>query len=77
MEELARKRVELIGVTFRSRSDEEKLAIVQALRQVDLGAHADALRPLVHRIYPWGKVVEAQEELAANAHVGKIVLEIR
>jgi NADPH:quinone reductase-like Zn-dependent oxidoreductase len=38
MEELARKRVELIGVTFRTRSDEEKFAIAQALRTVDLGA---------------------------------------
>lgn len=77
MEELARKRVELIGVTFRTRSDEEKSAIVQALRQVDLEARADALRPLIHRIYPWGRVLEAQEELAANQHVGKIVLEVR
>ncbi|MDV6212740.1 zinc-binding dehydrogenase [Rhodococcus erythropolis] len=77
MEELARKRVELIGVTFRTRSDEEKFAIAQALRQVDLEAHAEALRPLIHRTYPWGKVLEAQEELAANTHVGKIVLEIR
>ena len=77
MEELARKRVEVIGVTFRTRSDEEKFAIAQALRQVDLEAHADALRPLIHRTYPWGKVLEAQEALAANMHVGKIVLEIR
>lgn len=77
MEELARKRVELIGVTFRTRSDEEKFAITHALRQVDLEAHADALRPLIHRTYPWAKVLEAQEELASNTHVGKIVLEIR
>lgn len=77
MEELARKRVELIGVTFRTRNDEEKFAIAQALRQVDLETHAEALRPLIHRIYPWVKVLEAQEELAANTHVGKIVLEIR
>lgn len=77
MEELARKRVELIGVTFRTRSDEEKFAIAQALRQVDLEARAEALRPLIHRIYPWVKVLEAQEELAVSTHVGKIVLEIR
>ncbi|WP_336881513.1 zinc-binding dehydrogenase [Rhodococcus globerulus] len=77
MEELARKRVEVIGVTFRTHSDEEKFAIAQALRQVDLETHAEALRPLIHRIYPWGRVLEAQEELAANTHVGKIVLEVR
>ncbi|MFC9664083.1 zinc-binding dehydrogenase [Nocardia sp. NPDC127606] len=76
MEELARKRVELIGVTFRTRSDDEKFAIVRALRSVDLEANADTLRPLIDRIYPWGRVREAQKGLADNAHVGKIVLRV-
>lgn len=77
MDELARKRVELIGTTFRTRSGEEKFAIAHALQDVDLETHADALCPLIHRTYPWEKVLEAQEELATNRHIGKIVLEIR
>jgi NADPH2:quinone reductase len=76
MEELARKRVELIGVTFRTRSDQEKFAIAQALQDVDLETNADALRPLIHSTYPWEKVLQAQEGLANNKHVGKIVLEV-
>lgn len=76
LEELARKRVELVGVTFRTRSDEEKFAIARALREVDLETNADALRPLIHNTYPWEKVLEAQEGLATNKHVGKIVLEV-
>lgn len=77
MEELARKRVELIGVTFRTRSAEEKFAITAALRSgVDLNAHADALRPLIHATHPWENTLEAQQSLAENRHVGKIVLDV-
>ncbi|MFI5718972.1 zinc-binding dehydrogenase [Nocardia sp. NPDC051750] len=76
MEELARKRVELIGVTFRTRSDEEKFAIARASRTVDLETNADTLRPVIDRTYAWSQVLEAQEGLADNAHVGKIVLEV-
>ncbi|MFI6309859.1 zinc-binding dehydrogenase [Nocardia fusca] len=76
MEELARKRVELIGVTFRTRSDDEKLAIARALRTVDLEANAAALRPLIDCTYPWDRVLEAQHRLAGNTHLGKIVLEL-
>ncbi|MBC2638172.1 zinc-binding dehydrogenase [Rhodococcus wratislaviensis] len=76
MEELARKRVELIGVTFRTRSDEEKFAIAQGLRIVDLEKNADALRPLIHDTYSWDRVLEAQEGLADNKHVGKLVLTV-
>jgi NADPH:quinone reductase len=77
MEELARKRVELIGVTFRTRSPAEKAAVVAALRaDVDLDAAADALRPVVDRTLDWTRALEAQTELGRNAHVGKIVLEV-
>ncbi|MFI6309720.1 zinc-binding dehydrogenase [Nocardia fusca] len=74
MEELAHKRAELIGVTFRTRSDEDKFAIARALRTVDLEANTGTLRPLIDRTYPRDRVREAQEGLAGNAHVGKIVL---
>jgi NADPH:quinone reductase-like Zn-dependent oxidoreductase len=77
MEELARKRVELIGVTFRTRSDQEKFAIAQALQDIDLETNAEALRPLIRHTYAWEQVLEAQEELAKNTHVGKLVLSVR
>ncbi|WUN59724.1 zinc-binding dehydrogenase [Rhodococcus sp. NBC_00294] len=77
MEELARKRVELIGVTFRTRTDADKFAIVGELRTIDLDEHADALRPVVHGIYPWHEVVDVQDQLADNKHFGKLVLEVR
>jgi NADPH2:quinone reductase len=77
MEEMARKRLELIGVTFRTRSPAEKAAVVAALREdMDLVDGADALRPIIDRTYEWTRVLEAQTELSRNAHVGKFVLEI-
>jgi NADPH:quinone reductase-like Zn-dependent oxidoreductase len=77
MEELARKRVELIGVTFRTRTPAEKADVVAALRAgIDIDGAADALRPLVDRTLDWTRALEAQTELGRNAHVGKIVLQV-
>ena len=77
MEELARKRIQLIGVTFRTRTPAEKAAVVAALRAgIDLDGAAEQLRPIVDRTLDWTSVLEAQTELARNAHVGKIVLRV-
>jgi NADPH:quinone reductase len=78
LEELARKRVSIIGVTFRTRTPAEKAEVVAALRRdVDFENATDALRPLIHQTYDWTQALEAQAELAKNAHVGKIVLEVK
>lgn len=77
MEELARKRVSVIGVTFRTRTPQDKADVVAALRRdVDFDAATDALRPLVHRTFDWTDALGAQTELAKNEHVGKIVLQV-
>jgi NADPH:quinone reductase-like Zn-dependent oxidoreductase len=77
MEELARKRVELIGVTFRTRTPAETAAVVAALRAgIDIDSAAEELRPIIDRTLDWTRALEAQTELGRNAHVGKIVLEI-
>jgi NADPH2:quinone reductase len=76
LEELARKRLEIIGTTFRTRTPAEKAKVVADLRDgVDLEAAADRLRPVVDRVLPWTKVREAQEALE-GAHLGKIVLAV-
>lgn len=77
LEELARKRLELIGVTFRTRTLAEKADLVAALRAgIDLDGAAEVLRPIVDRTLDWTMALEAQAELARNTHVGKIVLEV-
>lgn len=77
LEELARKRLEIIGTTFRTRTAEEKARVVADLRHgVDLEAAANRLRPLVDTVLPWTEALRAQEMLSANSHIGKIVLQV-
>ncbi len=73
LDELARKRIELIGVTFRTRSNDEVAEIVRlALAQV--GDRLDAIRPRIERTYPLAQLSAALEDLAADRHVGKLVI---
>jgi NADPH2:quinone reductase len=73
LDELARKRISLIGVSFRTRSADELAAVVDAAR-TDLGGSLDRILPRVDRIFPLDEAVEAQDQLARDEHVGKIVL---
>jgi NADPH:quinone reductase len=73
LDELARKRVELIGVTFRTRSDDEVADIV-ARAVADVGDRMEALRPRVDRTYPQSEVAQAVRDLADDQHVGKLVV---
>lgn len=76
MEALALKRLEIIGVTFRTRSTQEKAAVVAALRaDVDMGAY-EHLRPPVDRVLPWTEVMTAYDIMESNSHLGKLVLEV-
>ena len=77
METLAFKRVEIIGVTFRTRNDVEKAAIAAGVREL-LGAPgaAEALRPRIDRTLPWTRAVDAYNVMEGNDHLGKIVLEV-
>ncbi len=75
LDELARKRVALIGVTFRTRTAAERAAVVAAA-WVDL---ADAVgdgsvRAEVHGQYALADVPAAHAALAEDRHVGKLVI---
>lgn len=75
MEALALKRASLIGVTFRTRDGQEKADLVAAMRsEIDLDA--EDLRPVIDRLMPWTEVEQAQALMAANSHLGKIVLTV-
>jgi NADPH2:quinone reductase len=72
---LALKRLQLIGVTFRTRTLDERIAIAQRCATDILPALADGrLRPLIDRTFPLDEALEAQGYMASNAHMGKIVL---
>jgi NADPH2:quinone reductase len=71
----ALKRIDYIGVTFRTRSPEEVRDIVKAAR-ADLwpAIEAGKLSLPIDRTFPLSQAAEALAHMKANAHFGKIVL---
>jgi NADPH:quinone reductase len=71
----ALKRIDYIGVTFRTRSIEEVREISRLMRQ-DLwpAVEAGKLALPIDRSYPFEQATQAFAHMKANAHFGKIVL---
>ena len=71
----AMKRIDYIGVTFRTRSVEEVREIVRLMR-ADLWGHVESgkLKLPIDRTFPLDKAAEALAHMRANAHFGKIAL---
>ena len=71
----ALKRIDYIGVTFRTRTPDEVRAIVKAAR-ADLwpAIEAGTLSLPIDRTFPLAQAAEALAHMKANAHFGKIVL---
>ena len=71
----AMKRIDYIGVTFRTRSVEEVREIVRAMRADLWGAvESGALKLPIDRTFPLDQAAAALAHMRANAHFGKIVL---
>jgi len=77
LDDLALKRLHLIGVTFRTRSMAERVACFQAMVR-DLAPLLDQaqMRPLVHRVFGFDQISEAQAHMETNQHIGKIVIQV-
>lgn len=71
----ALKRLDYIGVTFRTRSDQEIAEIVDRA-WADLGPPIEArtLALPVHAAFPLDEVAEAYAEMRRDTHLGKIVI---
>jgi NADPH2:quinone reductase len=71
----ALKRIDYIGVTFRTRTPEEVRAIVKAAR-ADLwpAIESGKLHLPIDKTFPLAQAAEALAHMKANAHFGKIVL---
>jgi NADPH2:quinone reductase len=71
----ALKRIDYIGVTFRTRSPEEVREIVRLMRE-DLwpALEAGKLSLPIDKTFPLDKAADALAMMRANAHFGKIVL---
>ena len=71
------KRIDYIGVTFRTRSVEEVRAINAAMRADIWDAVEDGTLSLpIDRTFQLERAAEAQAHMRANAHFGKIVLTV-
>lgn len=74
---LALKRLKLIGVTFRTRSTEEKLACTSAcLRDLGRPLAEGVFRPIIDRVLPLEEIDAAHRYMEQDAHLGKIVLSV-
>jgi NADPH2:quinone reductase len=73
----ALKRIDYIGVTFRTRTPEEVREIVKAMR-ADLwpAVEAGKLSLPIYKTFKLDQIVEALGVMTANQHFGKIVIDV-
>jgi NADPH2:quinone reductase len=75
LDELARKRLALIGVTFRSRTAEEIVDVyAHAATDIIPAFSAGRLRVIVDREFPFPELAAAQHWLQTSRTIGKVVL---
>lgn len=71
------KRLTITGTVLRPRPLEEKIAVTQQFgREVLPWFDRGAARPVIDSRYPLARIAEAHEHMAANANVGKIVVDV-
>lgn len=71
------KRLKLIGVTFRTRTEEERLACVQACARDLIGPlKAGRLKWPIDRVFSLEDIKEAHTYMLRDEHFGKIVLTV-
>lgn len=75
LDEIARKRASIIGVTFRTRTAEEALVCSERFAADMLNAFATgALKPVLDRTFPFERIADAYTYMLSDAQIGKIVL---
>ena len=71
----ALRRIEYIGVTFRTRSPAEVREVARRVRE-DLWPSLAQLSLPIDRVFPLEEAEAAQARMRANAHFGKILLAV-
>ena len=75
LDEVARKRVSIIGVTFRTRSLEESMVCGELFATDLLPAFGSgALKPVLDRTFPFEQIADAHAYMLSDAQIGKIVV---
>lgn len=71
------KRISLKGVTLRTRTLEEKLAVTSAFASGVLPLLASGkVRPIIERTYPLEQIGDAHAAMGANQNFGKLIIRI-
>ena len=74
---LMQKRISMRGVTLRTRTLEEKLAVTRRFATSVLPLLASAkVRPVIERVYPLAEIGEAHKAMGENLNFGKLVVRI-
>jgi putative PIG3 family NAD(P)H quinone oxidoreductase len=75
---LLARRLRLIGSTLRTRSPDQKAAIVRAfLERFGNDLAAGSIRPVLHQVFDLDEAPEAHRTMKASTHFGKLVLRLR
>jgi NADPH2:quinone reductase len=75
LNEFSRKRINMIGVTFRTRSSAEREDIIRRFRSDILPLLSDGtLFPIVDCVFPLQEANRVLERVGEHAHIGKVVL---
>ena len=75
LDEIARKRARIIGVTFRTRTPEESLACSERFATQMLDAITKGqLKPVLDRTFPMENLADAHAYMLGDTQTGKIVL---
>lgn len=75
LDEIARKRASIIGVTFRTRTPEEALVCSERCAADLLGAFTTgALKPVLDRTFPFERITAAHTYMLSDTQIGKIVV---
>lgn len=77
LDEVARKRASIIGVTFRTRTPEEALVCSERFATDLLGAFATGeFKPVLDRTFPFERIADAHAYMLSDTQIGKIVVTI-
>jgi len=77
LDEVARKRASIIGVTFRTRTPEEALVCGERFAADLLDAFATgALKPVLDQTFPLERIADAHAYMLRDAQIGKIVVTV-
>lgn len=75
---LLSKRLQVTASTLRSRDREYQSRLTGDFAEFGLPLLANGrLKPVIDKVYPWGEVVQAHQQMESNQNAGKIVLSIQ